>query len=183
MNDDMNDDTVGGRSRQRRVRSRRAGMLAAALAGIALLVAACGGGGGNSSVTAQSTTYNAALAYAKCMRSHGDTNFPDPDGQGGFSLPNGSKATRYQFQAADSACKHLSPNASQITAANQLQVENDELKMSVCMRSHGITNFPDPSVQNGQMGLWLPNGINPDSPQFQAAQKTCNELTGPGGGS
>src|SRR5215468_7255891 len=52
---------------------------------------------------------------------------------------------------------------------------------SACMRSHGVPNFPDPDAQ-GRLRLQggPGTGINPDSPQFQAAQKACHKLL-PGG--
>jgi len=55
---------------------------------------------------------------------------------------------------------------------------NQGLKFADCMRSHGLTNFPDP-VSGG--GLALPSTVNPTSPGFQAAQKACQSLM-PGGG-
>jgi hypothetical protein len=57
------------------------------------------------------------------------------------------------------------------------------LKFSACMRSHGYPDFPDPTLQNGGLALSLsPSaGVNPDSPQFQSAQQTCQKLTGFGG--
>jgi hypothetical protein len=54
----------------------------AAAAGIALLAAACTGGGG--SPAAGSSAFQEALAYAKCMRSHGAPSWPDPNDQGQF---------------------------------------------------------------------------------------------------
>jgi hypothetical protein len=50
---------------------------------------------------------------------------------------------------------------------------------SVCMRSHGVPNFPDP----GPNGLQITpsSGVNPRSPGFQAAQQACQKLL-PGGG-
>lgn len=52
------------------------------------------------------------------------------------------------------------------------------LAFSECMRSHGVTNFPDP----GSGGLNLDGtGINPFAPAFKAAQATCGKLL-PGGG-
>jgi len=36
-----------------------------------------------------------------------------------------------------------------------------------CMRAHGVPGFPDPSGSGGQLGPF--SGINPASPQFQAA--------------
>jgi hypothetical protein len=54
-----------------------------------------------------------------------------------------------------------------------------QLAFSECMRSHGVTGFPDPS---GGGGINLDGtGINPASPAFQAAQAACNKLL-PGGG-
>ena len=55
------------------------------------------------------------------------------------------------------------------------------LAFSECMRSHGVTNFPDPSSAGGRIEIGSGSGINPSSPSFQAAQKTCQHLL-PGGG-
>ncbi len=57
---------------------------------------------------------------------------------------------------------------------------NGGLKFAACMRSHGVSNFPDPS---GGGGIQIPagSGINPGSPAFQSAQKSCSNLL-PGGG-
>jgi hypothetical protein len=45
--------------------------------------------------------------------------------------------------------------------------------LSKCMRTHGVTNFPDP-VNGG--GIQLPNGFNTQSPAFKAAQGICFKL-------
>jgi hypothetical protein len=46
------------------------------------------------------------------------------------------------------------------------------LQLANCMRSHGVTNFPDPSA-GGAIQIGPQSGINPRSPAFQAAQKSC----------
>jgi hypothetical protein len=55
-----------------------------------------------------------------------------------------------------------------------------------CMRSHGVPSFPDPRQgPNGQGYGWVLNAqTNPDSPQFQAAIKSCGPIPnlGAGGG-
>ena len=51
---------------------------------------------------------------------------------------------------------------------------------AACMRSHGVPEFPDPG-SNGHTSLG--NGIDPSSPQFQAAQKACQSLLPSGGSS
>ena len=43
-----------------------------------------------------------------------------------------------------------------------------------CMRSHGETNFPEPI--NGYITLSPSSGINPNSPQYQAAQQACQSF-------
>jgi hypothetical protein len=59
------------------------------------------------------------------------------------------------------------------------------LKFSACMRAHGITGFPDP-VQHAGGGVSLTvrggprSGLDPKSPQFQAAQAACRKFA-PGG--
>jgi hypothetical protein len=52
------------------------------------------------------------------------------------------------------------------------------------MRSHGITDFPDPQSTNGRVGFSIKAGpgsdLDPNDPQFQAAQKACQKfLPGP----
>jgi hypothetical protein len=51
------------------------------------------------------------------------------------------------------------------------------LAFAGCMRTHGVTNFPDPGGQ-------LPAGLDPSSPQYVAAQGACQSLLpqGTGGG-
>jgi hypothetical protein len=48
------------------------------------------------------------------------------------------------------------------------------LKYSKCMRSQGISNFPDPN-DGGGIQIGPTSGIDPQSPQFQAAQKACGK--------
>jgi hypothetical protein len=59
----------------------------------------------------------------------------------------------------------------------------DVTRFSACMRSHGVPNFPDPKASSGGMNLTIGprSGIDPSSPQFQAAQKTCQKLLPNGG--
>jgi hypothetical protein len=50
------------------------------------------------------------------------------------------------------------------------------------MRSHGITNFPDPFENSHQIGFNTNGtGIDQNSPRYKAANKTCQPLL-PGGG-
>jgi hypothetical protein len=173
----MNDDT-GGRDR-RRPGLRRPGVLAAALAGIALLAAACGGGA--SPAAAGLTAYQKSVAYAQCMRAHGEPGYPDPTSNGGFIIDgkkdhlNGSL-----MQSANKTCQHLLPKSAPLTAAQQRQLTSQALKFVACMRSHGLPAFPDPVVNANGVEFREPAGIGPNSIQFQSAQQACHKLL-PGG--
>jgi hypothetical protein len=131
-----------------------------------------------------------ALAYAECMRSHGVPSFPDPNAQGGFAIQGGPGSSlnpgSATFQAADKTCRHLLPNDGQPTAAQQAHALAQALKFSQCMRSHGLADFPDPQSQPGG-GIAIrihtgpgqaSNDLNPQSPQFQAAQNACQGIMG-----
>ena len=154
------------------------------------LLAACGGSSTpgvaqlRSTPTASASAGNSgpsALAYAQCMRSHGVPSFPDPNSQGQFNdaaLPGASP----QFQAATEACRALSPSSGQTTSGGLAplspQAQAQLLQFSRCMRSHGVTDFPDPTSH----GLVLSGNLDPSSAQFQAANQACKSDL-PGGGS
>jgi hypothetical protein len=183
MKDAMNDEAISNQGRQRPAGPWPLGVLAA-LTGICLLAAACGGG---SAATAGSTTpqtpYQKSLAYAECMRSHGEPSWPDPQSDGSFNvnIDLGSP----QYQSANEACAHLE-GGGQAGGPQQHQQTfvNEALRYVACMRSHGITNYPDPSVKGDTVtwGFSPASGISTSSPQFQSASLTCRQLA-PNGGS
>jgi hypothetical protein len=117
------------------------------------------------------------------MRSHGVPNFPDPSGGGGISKPAIVSALQAvsssQAQAAQNACNHLLPagglggQASQTVTA---QDQHDYLNAAACMRSHGITNFPDPVFSGGNVSFPIPSTINTNSTQFTQARQKCEKL-------
>jgi hypothetical protein len=190
--------TAGGRSRLERTAFR--GLALVAVVGLSLLAAACGGGSPGAKVAQIGTTSSAKgsgspsasgsgspTAFAACMRSHGVPNFPDPDSQGHFKITGGVSngktfgvdTNSAQFKAADRACRKLQPNGGRPTAAQQQQEQQQMLKYAQCMRSHGVPKFPDPKA-GGALTLGDKSGVDPNTPQFQAAQKTCLKLV-PGG--
>jgi len=161
----MNDIITGGRNWRRAA----AGILAAALAGIATLATACGSSppAGAGSGSGQ-TPYRQALAYARCMRARGDPGFPDPDSRGLFPHPAG-----LQYRSASRACGHLLPSQP-LTAGQKRGHVRQALAFSECMRSHGVAGFPDPAVAQGGTAVGFQLGtIDQNSPQFQAAARAC----------
>jgi hypothetical protein len=180
----MNDDTCVTRLPRR---AWQAGVLTAAAiigtAALALLMAACGGSGSPvppASVQGLPAGTAQALAYARCMRSHGIPDFPDPNPHGNILFSLGSIDTHTpQFQSADTTCQKQT-GFGHFSAAQQQQGMAAMLKYAACMRAHGITNFPDPSANSQQMGFNLTGtGIGLNAPKVKAASKTCQPL-GPG---
>jgi hypothetical protein len=53
------------------------------------------------------------------------------------------------------------------------------------MRSHGVTNFPDPTISGNRATIQLNGGpgtgLDPNSPQMQSAQSACQHLLPKGG--
>jgi hypothetical protein len=182
------------------------------LASAALLAGGCGGssspgvahlsnpsgdpstGGKSSSQESAASIQQKMVAYSQCMRTHGVPEFPEPT-EGHLLIHRSShdgKATGInpqssQFQAAQKACGKLLPEGGKPSPAQQAKAQEDALEFSQCMRSHGVPNFPDPTFSDGATKMTLkaggPNGIDPNSPRFRAAQKTCQSLRpGPHGG-
>jgi hypothetical protein len=172
---------------------RRAVSLASVVAAAALGLAACGGGAASTSGAGAGGTGTAGagglhgassakpLEFARCMRAHGLTDFPDPvPGPDGYSFrirttpgsPMGPQAPR--FRTAQNACKAFSPFGN-LTPAQQAAANAKALKYSQCMRSHGIGSYPDPDGQ-GTIKVAAGPGIDPYSPRFKQATAACQSL-------
>ena len=53
-----------------------------------------------------------------------------------------------------------------------------QLRYARCMRDHDVRNFPDP-LANG--GFRIPNGVDTESPAFNAASRACGSGQPPAG--
>jgi hypothetical protein len=127
------------------------------------------------------------VAFAQCMRTHGVPDFPEPQ-EGKLILKGGSASSLNpsspQFEAAQKACARFMPHHA-LSPAQSAEFQAKALKFSACMRSHGVPTFPDPKFEGGGVRLQIGpgQGIDPRSPQFQAAQKACQgDMPGPKGG-
>ena len=161
---------------------RRSVVLAVIMTAIALLAAACGGGPAS---LAGTSAYQKALAYAQCMRAHGEPSYPDPTSNGGFIIDGQKDHLNGQLmRSANKTCEHLLPKSRPMTAAQQRQATAQALKFVACMRTHGIPDMPDPQVnsQGIEMRIGGPKGSGPkpNSPVIQAAMQACRKLI-PGG--
>jgi hypothetical protein len=155
---------------------------------LALGLGACGSSG---TPGASDSSEQRALAFARCMRTHG-VDVPDPKpGNNGIEFSFGGPGQRggvtpARVDTAMQACRKLAPNGGhRPSAADRQKMEDQALAFSRCMRAHGV-DFPDPkfSGDGARVSIGGPGStFNPRSPAFQAAQKACQSLMpGPKGG-
>ena len=134
-----------------------------------------GGGQGGQFQMAMNVGTADGPKYSACMRKHGVTNFPDPNGQGvitihsGMGIDPGSPA----FRSARNTCEKLLPNGGQPTPAQIAQRQQQMLAFSACMRAHGLKDFPDPSNGGLQIHVSPGSDLDPNNPTFQKAQQAC----------
>lgn len=67
--------------------------------------------------------------------------------------------------------------------AQHAQLESEYLSFAKCMRSHGVTDFPDPVIgSGGHPGFHLHGGPNSDlnsnNPAFQSGVEACQHILG-----
>jgi hypothetical protein len=184
--------------------TRRLGVLAAT-AGLALLTAACGASSGGTS-SASGTPSSAGtpasgagggtsayladkLGLARCLRAHGVPNFPDPDSSGQEPADTKQLISSPQGQAAVGACSYWNDRvhndvAGSVAAENQA-TEAEYVRFAHCMRSHGLPNFPDPTIAEGRVEFLLnpsQDGFDPHSPQVLAKARQCESVLPAGSG-
>jgi hypothetical protein len=161
----------------------------AALAAALLLATGCGGdsAGGAASGSSGATDTSGdgsdrGVRYAECMRENGVPDFPDPvngrltlrAGEGGLN-PDSP-----EFQAAQEACRDLAPQGGGARQGGELRAQ--ALEFAKCIRENGVPDFPDPQFSGGGVRMRLPQGVDQNSPQFQAAQQACQSLLAGAGG-
>lgn len=130
------------------------------------------------------------------MRSHGVPNFPDPPaGGGGVQLSAGSGINPQSpaFQAAQNACQKLLPLGGPARGGGSEARKLRLLRLAQCMRSHGISTFPDPTSSapsappagggiafgGGGSFLSVPQTLI-QSPRFKQAASACGFPGSPG---
>jgi hypothetical protein len=49
------------------------------------------------------------------------------------------------------------------------------LDYSKCMQTHGVPNYPDPTIQGNKISMSIGSNLDPNSPQFKAAAQACRK--------
>jgi hypothetical protein len=138
------------------------------------------------------------LDFAKCMRAHGVSNFPDPTpGGSGFVVGPGLDRATPAFKAAQAKCQAFmpvlggpgGPGGPRFSEQSLMRVR----RAAVCMRAHGISQFPDPTTTRPPVSaiagaqvitdfdgayLVFPSTLNMESPAYTRAAAACGTLAG-----
>jgi hypothetical protein len=160
-------------------------LAAALLAAAALGVDACGGEEETPTSAASNASEDdkrreAQVKFAQCMREQG-IDMPDPEPGGGpqkLKVGGDSGIDPQEFEKAAKACeKYRDDIRPQLSEEEQQEFKEKALEWARCMRDHGI-DVPDPQV-SGDGGVRITGGpgrMDPEDPEFQAAEKACGSL-------
>jgi hypothetical protein len=169
---------------------RRRPLAALGLIALVVLISACGSsapantGSGGSPIAAIAQK---AVKFAKCMRSNGVSQFPDPGPSGSFTIDEIANGTSLDpnapaFKQAISACKHLEPAGFTGTKRSSQQ-QQAALEFAQCIRANGVKDFPDP-IANGPLvdTNRIPSSAQPGgmSALHAAMQKCSGEASAAG---
>ena len=123
---------------------------------------------------------DAELIFARCIRENGFPEWPDPLPDGTFMMrrDQGMSFNDSRRAAAMEACQDLRPagfsGSAGVGGAGGMTMDQETLLVfAQCMRDNGVPGFPDPSATGGGMIIGPQAGIDPNSPTFQAALRTC----------
>ena len=118
---------------------------------------------GSAASTAPSAGAPGALAFSECMRANGVPNFPDPNPGGGFDFhASAGIISSPAFRAAQTKCGKFLPSGGPLSPGPppSAQTMAQLRKIAVCMRQHGVPQFPDPRVS-------VPHGFNPNPDEYR----------------
>jgi hypothetical protein len=161
---------------------------AAGPSGVASIESDAPAADGSAEPSASLDPEDAQLAFAECMREHG-IDVPDPEtsggGGGGTVRVGGRGDNREEFQAAMEACEEFLEAAGNFRREMDPEMLDKMVEFAGCMREHGI-DMPDPNADGGIMIQRNDDGnvsssagdIDPESPEFQAAEEACRPILG-----
>jgi hypothetical protein len=158
-------------------------------AALALTAAGCGSSGSSSTATTTAAAQGARgptpaqiqarLSLAKCARAHG-INLPDPSAGGTYAASTLTNIVSHYGQtkvnSVEQACRQylvVAFPSLALTPAQREQRLQALTRFAVCMRSHGVPNFPDPGAGAASI---KPGAVDPNSPAFKSAVTSCQSL-------
>jgi hypothetical protein len=167
--------------------------IAVAALSAVVVIAGCGSSSKPSSPSKSASNLAAAgIRFSSCMRSHGVVNFPDPTTSSGGShisinSSSGINPASPSFQAAQAACGKLLPGGGPGSEKRSAAANTQMLAISECMRTHGVSDFPDPTtkppsspagyagvITHNGVSFAIPTTIDLQSPAVQQAATACH---------
>ena len=150
-------------------------------------------GATSSGSTAAGISGPGPLAFAECMRANGVPNFPDPSAARGalFAIPAGTNPAAPGFKTAQAKCQKFMGSGPPVPGTSthaSAQTLTKLLRIAVCMRQHGVSQFPDPrtSVPPDPLAagdaeitdfdgaiLLFPSTIDMQAPAYKQALTAC----------
>ncbi|HET7048033.1 MAG TPA: hypothetical protein VFI54_07165 [Solirubrobacteraceae bacterium] len=162
-----------------------ASKITAIMAAAALpLATGCGGSPAPTQAQSSNSPAQQAFAYARCIRAHGVPAFPDPQ----VTTTPGSVGIRQAvpaaaglspaFTAAQKACRNIMPAPGNGSGDNRGPHKQVLLVFAHCLRTHGVTGFPDPNA-SGQLTQEMISaaGVDIHTRAFFDAAKACVGVT------
>lgn len=122
------------------------------------------------SATTSRSMLEQGVRWARCMRQHGvPMGDPVATGRGGIHFPGSDKHALDQnvVDKAKQACQQYFPVLSGADLAAKLASARE---LALCMRAHGVQNYPDPDPND--LGKDLPDAVR-DDPQYDQAKTIC----------
>jgi hypothetical protein len=131
------------------------------------------------------------------MRSHGVASYPDPDSSGQLPKPDAHNlgVSDSQLQSAQRSCQHVLPSTGRAISGGSVtqcmmaddcpralvqHLLDEERSFAGCMRSDGVPNWPDPTLDSHGRPVFAisisRNGFNPYSPSIWAKGNHCSRL-------
>jgi len=162
-----------------------------AVIAIVALISACGSnapdpsstasnGGGRGNATA--AAIQKGVKFAECMRSNGESKFPDPSASGQFTIDEIANNTSLDtssptFTQALVACKSVEPAGFE-GSARSTQQQSAALKFARCIRANGVSDFPDPAAGQPLVDTnRIPSASTSAGKSIlKAAMQTCSAL-------
>jgi hypothetical protein len=161
------------------MRTAAAFLSAAVLAVSATACTGSSAGSGGPTNAGGSPISRSAIGFSRCMRTHGVPSFPDPASNG--TIPKGTAqqfgVSDSRYETAQTACAHLLPNSGGANDAVIQRAMNGMRGFAECMRSHGVSNWPDPTTDRaGYPTFYLREQIDMTAPQIVATIHGCQHL-------
>jgi hypothetical protein len=134
--------------------------------------------------TKHATHRDKAMKFAKCMRDHGVSAFPDPDASGELTIDgivnrSSLDPSAPAWKQAIRACKNLQPPGF-TGHKRSAEQQRAALKFAACMRENGVEDFPDPTADAPLIDTnRIPSAAGRGAlsiPGFQAAVQRCGDV-------